>query len=157
MYHLSPGVPIVVPCEENMMLSSFFPLLLHLGILAQLKRRNKHMWWHILWSPTWCRPLLSFPAPQNHFKLPPVSSMPWLAVLPTTFYRWLKSEFTREQWPSDQQLFDFLTSLSQGLYVSQAFLSVLVGGETPTSGEGCSLHLYPVPISSCWSVAFSLL
>ena len=94
---------------------------------------------------------------KNHFKLPPVSSMPWLAVLPTTFYRWLKSEFTREQWPSDQQLFDFLTSLSQGLYVSQAFLSVLVGGETPTSGEGCSLHLYPVPISSCWSVAFSLL
>jgi len=157
MYHLSPGVPVVVPCEENTTLSSFFPLLLHLRILAQLERRNKHMWWHICGLQL-DADLCSLSQPyKNHFTLPRVSSMPWLAVLPTTFYRWLKSEFTREQWPSDQQLSDFLTSLSQGLYVSQAFLSILVGGETSTSDEGCSLHLYPVPISSCWSVAFSLL
>lgn len=117
MYHLSPGVPIVVPCEENTMLSSFFPLLLHLRILAQLERRNKLMWWHICDLQLDADPCSLSQPHKNPLKLQPVSLMPWLAVLPTTFYRWLKSEFTREQWPSDQQLFDFLTSWSQGLYV----------------------------------------
>ena len=120
MCHLSPGVLVLVPCEENTMLSSFqtWPLLFHPRVLAQLERRNKHMWWHICGPQLDADPCSLSQPHKSHFKFPPVSSMPWLAILPTTFYRWLKSKFTREQWPSYQQLFDFLTSLSQSLYVS---------------------------------------
>lgn len=150
MYHLSPGMRIVVPCEENTMLSSFqtYPLLFHLRVLAQLERSNKHMWWHICGPQLDADPCFLSQPHKIHFKFPPVSSMPWLAILPTTFYRWLKSEFTREQWPSDQQLCDFLT-LSQGLYVSYSCPFSFSGKRDTHLWWRVFFPPYLVPISSC--------